>query len=410
MAADQIAARNAYLVGALEPPVMEARRWIEGKIFSPERPLLNMSQAAPADPPAPELRREIARAALEDDDAHLYGPVLGDDELRTEIARRWSVNYAAETALRAEEVAVTAGCNQAFCAAIAAVAGPGDAVLLPTPWYFNHKMWLDMAGVESIALPVDLETGCLPSVAAAREKLTPAVKAIVLVTPNNPTGAEYPPELILQFFNLAVEIGAALIIDETYRDFHSSESAPHTLFSEPNWREHLLHLYSFSKTFRLTGHRAGALISGAARLADVEKFLDTVTICPPRFGQIAALYGLRRMRDWVASEREEILARGAAMRSEAANLRHGWRLHSAGAYFAYLSHPFTAPSDAVAKALVDDQALLCLPGTMFAPRQKQGGDGTAERCLRVAFANSDATGIAQAIERLNAFDPEELGR
>lgn len=400
-------ARNRLLAEAIDPPVMAARRWMAGKRFSDDKPLLNMSQAAPAEAPAAALREHMAAAIREQAEAHLYGPVLGDDALRTEIAGRWSAAYGAAPAIEPTQVAVTAGCNQAFCAAVAAVAGPGDSVLLTTPWYFNHKMWLDMSGVEAVALPVALDQGCLPSVETARERLDPRVKAIVLVTPNNPTGAEYPPELIAGFYDLAAETGAALIVDETYRDFHSRPGAPHALFQRADWPERLIHLYSFSKAFRLTGHRVGALITGAERLADIEKFLDTVTICPPRLGQIAALYGLREMAAWVAAERAEILARGAALRRAAARLRQGWRVLSAGAYFAYLRHPFDAPSETVAKALLDDQALLCLPGSMFEPAA--AGDA-ADRCLRLAYANTDAAGIDAAVERLAAFDPGALGR
>ena len=294
-------------------------------------------------------------------------------------------------------------CNQAFCAAIATLAGPGDAVMLATPWYFNHKMWLDMAGLRTDPLPVDMADGARPSVEAARALLTPETRAIALISPNNPTGAEYPPALLAAFYDLAAEAGVGLVIDETYRDFHSTEGPPHDLFQRPDWGDRLVHLYSFSKVYRLTGHRTGAMIAGADRVALAEKFLDTMTICPPRMGQVAALEGLRRMGDWVADERSEILSRGAALANAAKTLPTGWRLISAGAYFAYVKHPFDARSDVVAKRLLADQSLLCLPGTMFAPTRREGGDGSAEKTLRIAFANLDADGIRAAIARMAAF-------
>jgi aspartate/methionine/tyrosine aminotransferase len=71
--------------------------------------------------------------------------------LRAALAAQWAADYGGT--IRADQVAITAGCNQAFCAAIATLAGPGDQVILPYPWYFNHKMWLDMAGVEAVPLP-----------------------------------------------------------------------------------------------------------------------------------------------------------------------------------------------------------------------------------------------------------------
>jgi aspartate/methionine/tyrosine aminotransferase len=370
---------------------MEARRWLQGVDFPPDRPLLNLSQAAPVEPPPEPFRDAMAEMVRADADTHLYGPVLGNPALRSEIAWRSSALYGGE--IRPEEVAVTAGCNQAFCTAIATVAAPDDAVLLPVPWYFNHKMWLDLSGVETIPLPCG--DGMLPDPAAARARLTPRVKAIVLVTPNNPTGAEYPPELIAEFAALAREHGAVLILDETYRDFLSRDGRPHGLFADPGWRDTLIHLYSFSKSFRLTGHRTGAMIAAAPRLAEAEKVLDTVTICAPQLGQKAALWGLRHLSDWVANERAEILRRREAALAALSSLP-GWRVLGCGAYFAYVEHPHPLPSDALAPLLVRELSLLMLPGTMFAPE----GDPAARRQLRIAFANVGVDGLQTLGQRL----------
>ena len=81
---------NPALAATFPPPVMEARRWLQGMVFPPDHPLINVSQAAPVEPPPRGLREAIAAAALTDDAAHLYGPVLGLPALRAEIARQWS--------------------------------------------------------------------------------------------------------------------------------------------------------------------------------------------------------------------------------------------------------------------------------------------------------------------------------
>ena len=96
---------NPAFTATLPPPVMEARRWIEGVTFPPERPLINVSQAAPVAPPPEGLRRAIAEAALENPAAHLYGPVLGLPELRAEVATQWSRAYGG--AVAPEQVAIT---------------------------------------------------------------------------------------------------------------------------------------------------------------------------------------------------------------------------------------------------------------------------------------------------------------
>ncbi len=378
------------------PPVMEARRWISGVTFPPERPLLNVSQAAPVDPPIEAMRQEMARVALEVPSAHLYGPVLGLPELRAEVAKQFSEGYGGT--LTAENVCITSGCNQAFCAALETMTSEGDEVLLPTPWYFNHKMWLDMIGVSAVPIPPG--PGLLPRVEDAEALITAKTRAIVLVTPNNPGGVEYPGELVGAFFDLARRHGLKLLVDETYRDFDSRSGAPHDLLTREGWDDTLIQLYSFSKAYRLTGHRVGAMVASPETLAECEKFLDTVTICPNQIAQHAALWGMQNLGQWLGGERAEILARRAAIEAGFPLLAtKGWKLLGCGAYFAWMEHPFDEPSDALAKRLVHDAGILALPGTMFTPE----GDAFGKKGLRIAFANIDASGISELFQRLAAI-------
>ena len=378
------------------PPVMEARRWLEGVNHPADRPLINVSQAAPVDPPPEGLRQAMADAILSQDAAHLYGPVLGLPALRETLAAQISSHYDGTVA--ADQVCITSGCNQAFSATIAMLCAEGDEVILPTPWYFNHKMWLDMSGVT--AVPLATGTDMLPTIDAARAVLTDKTRAIALVTPNNPAGVEYPAELVRAFLELAREAGIALIVDETYRDFDSRSGPPHDLFQDPAWDDTLIHLSSFSKAYRLTGHRVGAMVSSAARLAEAEKFLDTVAICPSQVGQIGALWGMENLGQWLAGERDEILARRAAITQNMPKLADkGWELLGLGGYFAYMKHPFSASSAELAPQLVRDAGILSLPGTMFYPEEDPAG----ARELRIAFANLDAAGISTLFDRLAAL-------
>ena len=387
---------NPALAATQRPPVMEARRWLEGVTFTPDRPLINISQAAPVDPPPAPLRRAMADAALNQPDAHFYGPVLGRSELREAVARDWNLAYGGS--IRADEVAITQGCNQAFCAAIQTLATPGDEIILPLPWYFNHKMWLDMQGIRTVGLHCG--QGMVPDAEAAARLISERTRAIVLVSPNNPSGAEYPAEVLRAFFDLARSRGIALIVDETYRDFDSREGAPHDLFTDPDWGDTLIHLYSFSKAYRLTGHRVGALIASPARMIEVEKFLDTVAICAGQIGQIGAAWGMDNMAEWLAGERAEILARRRAMAEGMARLE-GWRVKGCGAYFAWVEHPFDMASWDLARDLVRKAGVLLLPGSMFMPE----GDPEGARHVRIAFANADRAGIAALMGRLAAFRP-----
>lgn len=380
------------------PPIMEAAAWLKDLSFPANRPLINLSQAAPTQAPPRALRREMARIAVEDDTAHQYGPVLGLPALRNEIATQWSDAYHGKIA--PDDVAITSGCNQAFTAVMSTLCAAGDEIILPAPWYFNHKMWADMNGV-SVA-PLITGPDLLPDLEAAAKRITPRTRAIVLVSPNNPGGVEYPAELVTQFYALARAHRIALVIDETYRDFDVRDGVPHYLFQQSDWRDTVVQLYSFSKVYRMMGHRVGAIVASPERLTQVEKYLDTVTICPNQLAQKTALWAMRNLSDWVADERAEILARRAAIERGFDGLSDkGWRLRGCGAYFAYVEHPFDMPSSQFAPWLVQNASLLVLPGTMFMPKGHKDG----EKHLRIAFANADQTQISQLFDRLAQIEP-----
>ncbi len=381
-------------------PIVESRRWLEGVTFPSNRPLINVSQAAPTAMPPEGLRQAMADAALNQVDAHLYGAVLGRDDLRDALASQISSHYGGSVSKA--QVGITSGCNQAFAASIASLCAEGDEVIIPVPWYFNHKMWLDMSGVA--AVPLHVGPDMMPDPDAAAALITPRTRAIVLVTPNNPCGVEYPAGIVRAFFDLARAHGLALILDETYRDFDSRDGAPHDLFKDVAWDKTLIHLYSFSKAYRLTGHRVGAIASSESKLFEMEKFLDTLTICPAQLGQIGAVWGLRNLQDWLAGERHEILDRKAAIEEGFHKLADkGWSLLGCGAYFAYVEHPFEQSSETLAKQLVQESSVLMLPGTMFMP----SGDTSGARQFRIAFANVDRAGIEALFDRLAAFQPSQ---
>jgi aspartate/methionine/tyrosine aminotransferase len=383
-------ALNPLLAAIAAPPIPEAHSWIEGRSFPAEKPLIDVAQAVPGYPPPKALTDHLAGLLGEPESAR-YTDVPGLPALRAALARDMGDFYGATIA--AEDVSITAGCNQAFCLALLALARAGEEVILPLPYYFNHQMWLDMQGVTVRHLPFRPERGGVPDPAEAAAMIGPRTRAIVLVTPNNPTGAIYPPEAIAEFFHLARRHGIALVLDETYRDFLPTDAAPHGLFAEPGWRDTLVQLYSFSKVYCLTGYRVGSIIAGPALGAEIAKAMDTVAICAPRIGQMAALYGIGHLGPWRRGNTALMRARLAALLTSLGRNDLGYRLISAGAYFAYLAHPFDGrPAIQVARRLADEQNVLALPGSMFGPGQ--------EAYLRLAFANAEAAAMPALAARL----------
>ena len=381
---------NPFVSSVVEPPISEAQAWISGRDFPADKPLIDLSQAVPSYPPAEALAAHLA-AEVRRPESAFYTAVPGLPALRGALAAHMSAHYGGD--IDAGRCFITAGCNQAYCLALMALARAGDEVLLPVPYYFNHQMWLDMLGIRTLHLPFRADRGGVPDPAEAARLITDRTRAIVLVTPNNPTGAVYPPAVIAEFHALAKAHGIALVVDETYKDFLPPDAPPHDLFRAADWDSTLVQLYSFSKVFSLTGYRVGSIVAGRTLLDAVGKIMDCVSICAPHVGQEAALFGLRELAPWVAEKRAEVDARKVALEALFASGRHDYQLISAGAYFAYVRHPFGAePAAAVAKRLADDQNILCLPGSMFGPDQ--------EACLRFAYANVSVEMIEALGERL----------
>ena len=383
---------NPALGAVIPPPIAAIARLAADREFPPDKPLLDLAQAVPAYPPADALTAHLASAVRKPEMAR-YTPIVGRDDLRGALAEALSEAYGGR--VTPAQVAITAGCNQAFCLALMALAGPGDEAILAGPSYFNYQMWLEMLGVSPVYLPFRPERGGVPDPADAAARITPRTRAIVLVTPNNPTGAIYPPETIDGFHRLAREAGVALVLDETYRDFLPGGGPPHGLFAEPRWDETLIHLYSFSKVYSLTGYRVGALVAGRGLLAEVAKAADCVAICAPAIAQEAALYGLNRLADFRADKRRLVLERVAQFRAVFERRDLSYELICAGAFFAYVRHPFAGtPAVDVAHRLIREENVLCLPGSAFGPDQ--------ENYLRFALANIDGDAMAALGERLVA--------
>ena len=383
---------NKFVLATQKPPVMEVREWLKLHRTS-KSPLLNLSQAAPMSPPPDNLLKYLSEQSLLTEN-HLYGDVLGDIPLREEIVNLWNEEYRSSICIN--NVAITSGCNQAFCAAITTIASAGDSILVPVPWYFNHEMWLAIQGINIIPIPCDINM--LPDIETAKKLIDKKTKAIVMVTPNNPTGVEYPSKLVRNISNLARDNNLKLIIDETYKNFGNKQS---NALYEGKWDEHLIQLYSFSKVYRLTGHRVGLMVASKSFIKQVEKFLDTTTICPNRLAQKAAYFGLLNLKEFIVKEKLKIEKLKDIFEKELQNIEN-WSLLGIGGYFAYLGYNSKLDSISIAKKLLADQNILTIPGEMFFPRSKNLFV-KEKRSIRIAFANSTYEEMIDLFKRLRNF-------
>ncbi len=384
---------NPLIARLSPPPVPSVLVW--AKAYDGSRgPLIDLSQAVPGYPPHPDMLTWLAEAA--GSTAYTgYGAIEGEQVLRTAYAEHVSKVYGASVS--AENIQVTSGCNQAFICAVMAIAGAGDTILMTNPFYFNQETTLAMLGIGVELVPCDPYEGFLPDIEAIRSALKPGIRALALVSPNNPTGAVYPADLLSRIHALCRDNGTWLILDETYRDFLPSGSgAPHSLFSADGWQNSFIGLYSFSKSFCIPGHRLGAITASPALIEQIAKIMDNLQICAPRSAQAAVARAIPALDDWRAGNRAEIEKRADALKHVMGRLS-GWRLQAIGAYFAYIRHPYPdIRSEFVAEKLAKIAGVVCLPGDYF-------GEGQ-ESYLRFAFANADEETILKLEERLSRFE------
>ncbi|EMD40082.1 hypothetical protein CERSUDRAFT_151007 [Gelatoporia subvermispora B] len=401
--------RNIERTG--RPPIPQAYKWAEAYVSTPARPLLDMSQGVPGIPP-PRPLLELLGAAASSASTCGYVPNAGERLLREAVVKEMKYVYGEDTDVVPEDISITAGCNMAFAAAVSALADAGDEIILPVPWYFNHEMTLSMLGVNTVVLKTSSEEGFMPSPERCVALITPKTKAIVLVSPNNPTGAIYPPSLIFSFAKLARANNIALIIDETYRDFITS-GVPHHLFSpstpstpdphsdsEPwSWRTTFIHLYSFSKAYCIPGHRVGLVCASPTLQPALHTALDNFQICAPRPPQLALAPLLTSLRPFVRGTADALAARHKLFH---ACLPRAWHVGAQGGYYAFVRHPFKGVrAQEVCRRLAQEMGVVCLPAGFFGPRMEEGGEGgEEERWIRFSVANVDDEKVKRVCLRL----------
>jgi len=375
------------------PPISEVAAWVAARRDT-GLALIDLCQAVPDYAPARELTAHLA-GLLDDPQLSRYSPDEGLPEVRAALCDHYRRKYGAS--LSPADLCLTIGASQAFWLAIVTLCCAGDDVVVQAPYYFDHAMALDMLGLRGVYAPFDPATGGLPSAAVMERLIGDRTRAILVVTPSNPTGAITPPETIDELFELARRRNIALILDETYNEFIPDGRRPHELFTRPDWGDHFIHLASFGKTFALTGYRAGMLAASESFIRHALKAQDTMAVCQPRITQQAVRFGVEHLDAWVSANRAMMARRHDLFRAEFLKPGNPFHLAASGAFFAWVRHPFPGLTGRqVARRLVDEAAILCLPGEVFGPG--------LEGYLRLAFGNIREETIPEAVRRFRELE------
>jgi aspartate/methionine/tyrosine aminotransferase len=321
--------------------------------------------------------------------AHRYGPVEGLPDLLGALEAKLTRENSLD--LSRSRVVVTAGGNMAFMNAVLAVADPGDEVILQTPFYFNHEMAIGMAGCRAVAVPTDDRYQL--QVDRIRDAITPRTRAIVTISPNNPTGAVYPAADLKAVNELCANRGLWHIHDEVYEYFTYGHARHVSPGAAPGAGAHTISLFSLSKAYGFASWRIGYMVIPDALWTAVNKIQDTLLICPPHVSQAAATGALAAGRAYcdghvrtLAAVRDRVLARLAEIGDlcEAPS--------ADGAFYCLLRVHTPMPAMTLGERLIREHRVATVPGTTF---------GLEQGCyLRVSYGALAPETVEEGLGRL----------
>jgi len=331
---------------------------------------------------------DALRAFPSDASDNVYGPVEGLPELLAVIERKLEAeNRIGSTGNR---VMVTAGGNQAFMNALLAITDPGDEVILQRPYYFNHGMAIVMAGCTPVAVPTDGSYQLQPDAVAAA--ITPRTRAIVTVSPNNPTGAVYREADLRAVNAICRDRGLYHISDEVYEYFlygGARHFSPGSIEGAEAWT---ISLFSLSKAYGMAGWRVGYMAAPEALWGSLLKIQDTIVISATNPTQLAAAAAMHVGRASLTRH----LARLARVRDRARDVLGDVAdvPHADGAFYYLIRARTSLDSMAAAERLIRNHRVAVVPGAAF---------GVTEGCaLRISFGALEEDTAHEGLERLAA--------
>jgi aspartate/methionine/tyrosine aminotransferase len=339
-------------------------------------------------PPQPAL--DAVRDALSDPSTHEYQDGAGLPALIERLSAKLKAENGIDVS-RGSRVVVTAGANMAFMHAVLAITAPGDEIILNVPFYFNHEMAVQMA--DCTAVRVNTDDRYLPRLDALRAAITDRTRAIVTVTPNNPSGAVFSEEAVRAVNALCRDRGIYHIADEVYEYFTYGAARHVSAGSLPNADGHTIAMYSLSKAYGFAGWRIGYM-TYPEHLADaIAKIQDTILVCPPVASQAAAIAALDAGRAYSEPHVRELAAIRDIVWSRLSALAPLASVPAAdGAFYVLLKVETALDPMTIAERLIREHKVAVVPGTAF---------GMTDGCyFRVAYGALQKETVAEGIGRL----------
>ncbi|WP_413200346.1 pyridoxal phosphate-dependent aminotransferase [Nostoc piscinale] len=370
---------------AVQSPIIP----VVGELIKNSPGTISLGQGVVSYSPPPEAI-ELLPKFLGEARNNLYQAVEGIPPLLTALTTKLSAFNGIE--ITDENcVVVTAGSNMAFMNAILAITSPGDEIILNTPYYFNHEMAITMAGCRVVLVETDENYQLRPEALAAA--ITPKTKAIVTISPNNPTGVVYSEAALRQVNQICRDRHIYHISDEAYEYFTYNGVKHISPGAFAGSSDYTISLYSLSKAYGFASWRIGYMVIPQHLLVAVKKVQDTILICPPVVSQYAALGALQAKDEYL---KENIGAIAQVRQLVIDSLNHLQGLctiaQADGAFYFFLKVHTHINAFELVKRLIQEHKVAVIPGTTF---------GMENGCyLRVAYGALQDNTAKAGIERL----------
>lgn len=244
---------------------------------------------------------EAAKRAMDEGHTH-YGPDRGIPELRQLIAEKIRNQYGAEYDWE-DEILVTAGGQAGLHIAVMALVNPGEEIIILVPYYPPYLVNAQLAGAKPVFVELTPQGGFIPDPEAIERAMTPRTKALILLSPNNPTGAVYPADILEKIVQMAAERNIAVISDEVYESLVYDGLDHKSLLSFPEGKANVVQVNSFSKTYAMTGLRVGYVAASNDKLLQFLKYHHTVNISANVPAQVACVAAMKGPQECVEDMR-----------------------------------------------------------------------------------------------------------
>ena len=344
--------------------------------------------------PPPEAQEQII-SFMGREGIHKYQAVIGLPKLREWIIQKLEQENGIRlgNGKRNEDYAlcVTAGANMAFMNAVLALTDPGDEIILLKPFYFNHEMAIQIAGC--VPVVVDTDEAYQPVPDRIAERITARTRAVVTISPNNPTGVVYPQAALQEINALCRQRKIFHIHDEAYEYFTYNGAKHFSPGSIPGSSAHTISLYSLSKAYGLASWRIGYMVYPVCLEESIKKIQDTILICAPVISQLAALGALKAGRAYCQEKQIALHEVRAIVLQALDGIGHLCQVQKAdGAFYFFLKIDTTLPALDMTERLIREFGVAVIPGETF---------GATDGCnLRISYGPLDKDTAAQGLKRL----------